>query len=621
MFWKNNTNFLLVKILICCSVFFLFSSDFASAASLGQQDNFYINQDYDSSNREEITAQLRRIGTDAYFYIDTNWWEKLSASEKDDVAESLRILDNEFHNNIYPVLTKTFGKEWKPGIDKDDRVTILFHSMKNNSGGYFRENDQYLKIRVPDSNEKEMVYLNTQFVNSTIEKSFLAHEFVHLITFNQKNRIFGVSEEVWLNEARAELGPTLVGYDDLDEDTNLESRIKVFLKSPGDSIPEWQNKLSDYGALNLFAQYIVDHYGIEVFADSLKSEKTGIESLEAALRKNEFAEGFSRIFTDWTIAVLANDCDLGEKYCYKNQALENMRISPSVNFLPMNGDSNLGVSQSAKNWAGNWYKFIGGSRGLKIRFIGNPENIFKIPYVSKDSLGNLNVGFFELDQTQKGEIVIPEFGEDIKSITIIPSIQSKKSGFEGKERGFSFFWEASTNLSPEEIEKEKDIAEKCLVKSVSEMSRQEIISQIEEIESLLSQLRARLKEFEPEPEPESKPEPEPEPEQDFPEDADCEPKPACRLKGVICCSRFPDNLSLGMRNNDVKCLQQLLEILGTEIYPEGLDTGYFGPLTKAAVIRFQNKFADEILIPWGISEGTGFVGKTTRAKLNELCEL
>ena len=75
-----------------------------------------------------------------------------------------------------------------------------------------------------------------------------------------------------------------------------------------------------------------------------------------------------------------------------------------------------------------------------------------------------------------------------------------------------------------------------------------------------------------------------------------------------------------MKNEDVKCLQQLLEILGPEIYPEGLDTGYFGSLTKAAVIRYQNKFADEILTPWDIPSGTGFVGKTTRAKLNELCE-
>jgi peptidoglycan hydrolase-like protein with peptidoglycan-binding domain len=487
--------------------------------------------------------------------------------------------------------------------------------MADNGGGYFRENDQYLKIQVPDSNEREMLYLNTDFINSSIEKSFLAHEFTHLITFNQKNRIYGVSDEVWLNEARAEFAPTLVGYDDLEnEDTNLESRVKTFLKNPNDSIPGWQNKLQDYGALNVFTQYLVDHYGIEILKDSLKSKEIGIKSLEYALKKNEFVEDFSQIFTDFTIAVLINDCSIGEKYCFKNANLKNLRVSPTVNFLPLVGDSNLGVSQSTKNWAGNWYKFIGGKGGLKIKFIGNPENLFKIPYVTKDSLGEFAVDYFELDESQKGEIIIPKFGKEIKTMTIIPSIQSKRSGFSGKELSFSFFWEASTMLTEEEIEKETDIADKCLVKPVSAMDRGEILSQIAEIEALLAQLRARLQEID------TDPEPEPNPELDFPEDSDCEPQPACRLKGIICCSRFPMNLSIGTKNDDVKCLQQLLEILGPEIYPEGLDTGYFGTLTKAAVIRFQNKFADEVLTPWGIPEGTGFVGKTTRAKLNALCE-
>ena len=40
--------------------------------------------------------------------------------------------------------------------------------------------------------------------------------------------------------------------------------------------------------------------------------------------------------------------------------------------------------------------------------------------------------------------------------------------------------------------------------------------------------------------------------------------------------------------------------------------------SSAAVIRFQEKYASEILAPWKITEGTGFVGKTTRAKLSAL---
>ena len=42
-------------------------------------------------------------------------------------------------------------------------------------------------------------------------------------------------------------------------------------------------------------------------------------------------------------------------------------------------------------------------------------------------------------------------------------------------------------------------------------------------------------------------------------------------------------------------------------------------MTKAAVIRFQEKYADEVLAPYNLTQGTGQVKTSTRAKLNELC--
>lgn len=89
-------------------------------------------------------------------------------------------------------------------------------------------------------------------------------------------------------------------------------------------------------------------------------------------------------------------------------------------------------------------------------------------------------------------------------------------------------------------------------------------------------------------------------------------------EGVPAGFTFEKNLRFGDRNDDVKYLQIILKAEGTDVYPEGLVTGYFGPLTKAAVIRFQEKYADEVLAEWGLTKGTGFVGKTTRAKLNAL---
>jgi peptidoglycan hydrolase-like protein with peptidoglycan-binding domain len=74
------------------------------------------------------------------------------------------------------------------------------------------------------------------------------------------------------------------------------------------------------------------------------------------------------------------------------------------------------------------------------------------------------------------------------------------------------------------------------------------------------------------------------------------------------------NLTVGDEGDDVIALQELL--LAEGVYPEGLITGYFGSLTKQAVIRFQEKYKDEILTPAGLSGGTGFVGPSTRAKIN-----
>lgn len=79
---------------------------------------------------------------------------------------------------------------------------------------------------------------------------------------------------------------------------------------------------------------------------------------------------------------------------------------------------------------------------------------------------------------------------------------------------------------------------------------------------------------------------------------------------------FNVDLKMGSRGDEVKALQQALDLQGCFNYPEY--TGYFGSITKSGAICFQDKYASEVLTPVGLSAGTGYVGPSTRTKLNTL---
>ncbi|MEA3296050.1 MAG: peptidoglycan-binding domain-containing protein [Patescibacteria group bacterium] len=603
------------------AIFCLFFASPVFAISLGQKQDFFVNSDYDWFTRQEISASLKAMDKNSYFYVDQQWWSALSSEKKDQVNTSINLLKNEFENTIYPVMTANFGFEYKPGIDNNNRISILIHPMLQGVNGYFNSGDEYSKLQVPNSNEREIIYLNAFLINDILAKSYLAHEFTHLITFNQKNKKQGIQEEVWLNEARAEFAPSLCGYDDDYENSYLKTKVEIFLRNPSDSLTEWRNMSADYGILSLFTQYLTEKYGKEILIDSLKSNKIGIESINLALAKNNYTQNFSEIFTDFTITILVNDCDLfleqedadltqeekeinknAGRYCYKNKNLKNLRINPMINFLPIKGNSNLGVNQNTKNWSGNWFKFIGGKGALKIKFIGSPKELFKIPYVVKDSLGNLSLDFFVLNEFQRGEILIPNFGGKNVSAVIIPTIQTKKSKFLNPESSYSFFWSASTVVEQESISK-------FLEKPIIDMSKQELLNKIAEIKVVIEKLEHRYNEIEMAEKPD---------ETDETDETD--DKEEDKIENNFSCEKFENNLFYGLNNNAVKCLQQVLSAQGDDIYPEAIVSGWFGPLTKRAVIKFQEKYKQEILSPYNLENGTGFVGKTTRAKLNEIIE-
>ena len=80
--------------------------------------------------------------------------------------------------------------------------------------------------------------------------------------------------------------------------------------------------------------------------------------------------------------------------------------------------------------------------------------------------------------------------------------------------------------------------------------------------------------------------------------------------------RLTTSLKMGARGSEVVLLQNAL--INERLLESDLNTGYFGKMTFAAVIKFQDKYAREVLAPAGLAKGSGFVGSFTRNKINAL---
>jgi hypothetical protein len=138
-------------------------------------------------------------------------------------------------------------------------------------------------------------------------------------------------------------------------------------------------------------------------------------------------------------------------------------------------------------------------------------------------------------------------------------------------------------------------------KSLSQMTSQELQAEVSRLTTLLIQLQDQLKEMMGQP----------------------SEQPSA-ISSIPESFKFTRNLQFGQILIDVKYLQMVLNsdsvtmVASTGPGSPGHETNYFGVLTKAAVIKFQEKYKDEVLTPFGLTTGTGFVGPLTRTKLNTL---
>jgi len=90
-------------------------------------------------------------------------------------------------------------------------------------------------------------------------------------------------------------------------------------------------------------------------------------------------------------------------------------------------------------------------------------------------------------------------------------------------------------------------------------------------------------------------------------------------QGQTWCHDFNINLKFGDNGNEITALETALQKQNFSVHVSSSNSkGTFDAKIASAVVGFQEKYKQDILGPYNLQHGTGYVGPTTRAKLNKL---
>lgn len=149
-----------------------------------------------------------------------------------------------FEKKTLPTLEATFGPMPTPG-----RITV-FSGQVPGVGGYFSSSDLVPSSLSPNSNERVMVYMNSDVLRPG-QAGFdgvLAHEVQHFLHWLRHPQ-----QDSWLNEGASELAMVLTGHAQVSPVRSylrrLETSVTGWAERPVDAVPH-------YGAASLIVRYL-----------------------------------------------------------------------------------------------------------------------------------------------------------------------------------------------------------------------------------------------------------------------------------------------------------------------------------------------------------------------------
>jgi len=267
--------------------------------TVGDQLHFWV-QNVNTQATKQITAEL--IYKPAVAYV---WVEVGPSYNRTAILQTV----DQFSTHSYPTEVAVFGSEWKPGVDNDPRLHLLYTTGLGTPAGYYSEANEYSRLVNPYSNEKEMLYISLAELG---DGGVLAHEFQHMIHQHHDS-----NEATWVDEGLSEYAKEVAGFGTSDS-------VGDFLNQPDTPLTAWEEGTRNhYGASYLFMKYLQQRFGPALLSTLVAQPANGVAGLQQAFAQQGILQEFDALFADWVVANYANQPKaLGQEGLYGYPAFQ-----------------------------------------------------------------------------------------------------------------------------------------------------------------------------------------------------------------------------------------------------------------------------------------------------------
>jgi hypothetical protein len=273
--------------------------------SLNDKRNFWVEKVFNGGAFVQKEATLLATGTYSNIWVID---DSITTPQAQALAAKFNV--------IYPIETKLLGYEFggddnSGGRDGDPKVQILVYDIGGGAAGFFWGKDFY--DNYTESNKAEIFYLDASQIKQFPDYMYstLAHEFQHMIHFNEKFVKRGKNSASWYNEALSMMAEDVIdpfiGITPTSNSHPIRQRISTFLSSYDQvGVTEWDNLGStSYAKGYAFGAYLMRNFGgAQLLKDILDNNETNEKSITAALDKFEAGLTFEKALARYGEALV-----------------------------------------------------------------------------------------------------------------------------------------------------------------------------------------------------------------------------------------------------------------------------------------------------------------------------